>query len=176
MRTQPSSERARGAKPLGEQLERTSGSEGATRTERGAGVPASERVGESEGRSPSEIKGGKRMTRIVLAHSGGFETAIAIPWLRERYDAEVVALTLDLGQGGELTDVRERALAAGAVRAHVIDAREEFLREYVLPSLHAGAAFGRRGPTAQALARALVARRALDVARMEGASAIAYGS
>ena len=70
--------------------------------------------------------------RIVLAYSGGLDTSVAIPWLAERYGAEVVAVTLDLGQGRELEDIRERALAIGAVRAHVLDVREEFARDVVL--------------------------------------------
>jgi argininosuccinate synthase len=112
------------------------------------------------------------MTRIVLAYSGDLETSIAIPWLAERYQAEVVAVTLDLGQGGELTEVRERALAAGAVRAHVIDAREEFVRDYITPALQAGALDG--DPLAIELGRALVAKRLVDVARMESAAAVAH--
>ena len=74
------------------------------------------------------------MERIVLAYSGGLDTSIAIAWLREKYDAEVIAVTLDLGQGRELTDVRERALAVGAVRAHVLDVRDEFAQDYILPA------------------------------------------
>jgi argininosuccinate synthase len=113
--------------------------------------------------------------RIVLAHSGGPDTLAAIPGLAARFQAEVVTLTLDLGQGGDLTDVRERALAAGAARAHVIDAREEFARDFLLPSLHA-AALDRDGrPQAAAIGRALIAKRLVDVAQMESAFAVAYG-
>ena len=68
------------------------------------------------------------MERIVLAYSGGLDTSVAIPWLKERYHAEIIAVTMDLGQGKELEAVRDRALAAGAVRAHVLDLREEFAR------------------------------------------------
>ena len=113
--------------------------------------------------------------RIVVAHSGGLDTTIAIPWLAEQHDAEVVAVTLDLGQGSELTDIREAALAAGAVRAHVIDAREEFLAKYVLPALQAGALCDGRDPLSAALGRAIVAARLVDMAHMEGATAIAHG-
>src|SRR5687767_15939564 len=81
------------------------------------------------------------ITRIVLAYSGSRETSAAIRWLAENHQAEVVTLTLDLGQGGELTDVRERALAAGAVRAHVIYAREVLVRDYFLPALQSGAMY-----------------------------------
>lgn len=113
--------------------------------------------------------------RILLAYSGGLETSIAIPWLRSEYGADVVAVTIDLGQGRELAAIHERALALGAVRAHVIDAREEFVREYVLPALQAGAVYEDRYPLATALARPLMARRLVEVARMEGAGAIAHG-
>ena len=115
------------------------------------------------------------MQRIVLAYSGGIETTVAIPWLRERYGAEVVTVTLDLGQGLELASIHERALAAGAARAHVVDARDEFVRAYILPALQAGAVYEDRYPLATALGRPLLARRLVDIARMEGASAIAHG-
>lgn len=113
--------------------------------------------------------------RVALAFSGDLRTTIAVSWLARQHGAELVAVTLDLGQGGELTDVRERALAAGAVRAHVIDAREEFVREYVLPALHAGALIGPDGanPRPSALAHPLIAKRLVDVARMESAAGVA---
>jgi argininosuccinate synthase len=113
--------------------------------------------------------------RIVLAYSGGLETSVAIHWLAEAYGAEVIAVTLDLGQGRELADVRERALALGAVRAHVIDAREAFARDFILPTLQAGALYEGRYPLSSALGRPLIARGLVDMARMEGASAIAHG-
>lgn len=115
------------------------------------------------------------MNRIVLAYSGGLETSVAIRWLAETYGAEVIAVTLDLGQGRELADVRERALALGAVRAHVIDAREELARDFILPTLQAGALYEGRYPLAAALGRPLIAKRVVEMARMEGASAIAHG-
>ena len=115
------------------------------------------------------------MERIVLAYSGGLQTSIAIPWLKENYDAEVITVTLDIGQGRELTDVRERALALGAARAHVIDAREEFVREYILPALQAGALYERQYPLATALSAPLVAKRLIEIARMEGARTVAHG-
>ena len=115
------------------------------------------------------------MERIVLAYSGGLDTSVAIAWLAEKYQAEVIAVTLDLGQGRELTDVRERALAVGAARAHVLDVREEFARDYILPALQAGALYEDRYPLATALGRPLIARKLVDVARMEGARTIAHG-
>jgi argininosuccinate synthase len=113
--------------------------------------------------------------RIVLACSGDLVTSIAIPWLAERYGAEIVTVTLDLGQGGALADVRERALAAGAVRAHVIDARDEFAREFILPALHAGALDGEGDRLAIPLARLLVAQHLVAAAALENAAAVAHG-
>jgi argininosuccinate synthase len=115
------------------------------------------------------------MERIVLAYSGGLDTSVAIPWLAEHYDAEVIAVTMDLGQGGQLDRVRERALATGAVRAHVLDLREEFARDYILPALQAGAIYEDRYPLATALGRPLIARKLVEVAQMEQAGTIAHG-
>ena len=123
------------------------------------------------------MKGGSdsTMRRIVLAYSGGLDTSVAIPWLKEKYGAEIVSVTLDLGQGRELVDVRERALALGAIRAHVVDVREEFVRGYILPALHAGARYEDRYPLATALGRPLIARKLVEIAHMERADAIAHG-
>lgn len=115
------------------------------------------------------------MERIVLAYSGGLDTSIAIPWLAETFGAEVVAVTLDLGHGSELVEIRQRALALGAVRSHVIDVREEFVRDYALPALQAGALYADRAPMTTALTRPLIARKLVDVARMESATAVAHG-
>ena len=116
------------------------------------------------------------MERIVLAYSGGLDTSVAIPWLAETRGAEVVAVTLDHGQGSELNQVRERALAAGAVRAHVLDVCEAFARGFVMPALQAGALYEGRYPLAAALARPLMAQKLVELAAMEGATAIAHGS
>ena len=115
------------------------------------------------------------MNRILLAYSGSLPATAAIPWLRDTYDAEVVTLSLDLGQGVDLADVRERALASGALRAHVIDAREEFVRDHILPALRAGHAASPAAFAERPLSRALIAKRLVDLARMENASAVAHG-
>jgi argininosuccinate synthase len=115
------------------------------------------------------------MERIVLAYSGGLDTSVAIPWLAEKYQAEIVAVTLDLGQGKELDDVRERAMSVGAVRCHVLDVRAEFAEQYVLPSLQAGALYEGQYPLATALGRPLIAKRLVEIAKMESAGAIAHG-
>jgi argininosuccinate synthase len=115
------------------------------------------------------------MDRIVLAYSGGLDTSVAVAWLAEQYRAEVVCVTMDLGQGRELESVRECALAAGAARAHVLDVREEFARQHVLPALQAGAVFANGGSLATALGRPLIARKLVEIARIEGAGSVAHG-
>lgn len=118
--------------------------------------------------------------RILLAYSGDTATAAGIAWLRETYSADVVTLTLDVGQGTDLEEARARALHAGAVRAHVVDARDEFAREHVLPLLQAGsaagpgrAATGGRGDLAS-LAAPLIAARLVTIAAIEGAETVAH--
>jgi argininosuccinate synthase len=107
--------------------------------------------------------------RVVLAYSGDFDTTAAIPALARSHRAEIVTVTLDLGGGRDLEEVRDRALGAGAVRAHVIDARDEFVADFVLPSLHAGAVADSGDPMGPALARPLVARKLAEVAAIEAA-------
>jgi argininosuccinate synthase len=113
---------------------------------------------------------------IVLAYSGGARSAAAVPWLADRHRADVVTITLDLGQSGDLNEIREHALASGAVRAHVIDAKDEFAREIVLPSLKAGALSDTRYPMATALTRPLVAKTLVQIARIENAAQVAHGA
>jgi argininosuccinate synthase len=128
-------------------------------------------------RSHGSWRNGRNLhNRIVLAYSGGLDTSVAIPWLRETCGAEVIAATLDLGQERELNQIRERAMAAGAIRCHVLDVREEFARDYVLPALQAGAMYEERYPLATALSRPLIAKTLVEIARMENATAIAHGS
>ncbi|MBI2828420.1 MAG: argininosuccinate synthase [Acidobacteria bacterium] len=113
--------------------------------------------------------------RIVLAYGGGLPISAVISWLAEAYDAEIVTLTLDFGQGRDLEEIRDRALAAGAVRAHVLDVREEFARDFVLPALQAGALYEGRDPMAAALGRPLIAKKLLEIASIEQATATAHG-
>lgn len=115
------------------------------------------------------------MKRIVLAYSGGLDTSVAVRWLADKYDAEVVAVTMDLGQGKELDNIRERAMAVGAVRAHVVDVREEFAQQYILPALQAGAIYENQYPLATALGRPLITKKLVEIARIEDAEAIAHG-
>jgi argininosuccinate synthase len=127
-------------------------------------------------RSPSNWRRGPSLhKRIVLAYSGGLDTSVAIPWLTEKYGAQIIAVTLDLGQGRELNQIRERAMSTGAIRCHVLDVREQFARDYILPALQADALYEERYPLATALSRPLIARKLVEIARMENASAIAHG-
>ncbi len=115
--------------------------------------------------------------RIVLACSGGLNASVAIRWLLGSLDgAEVVTVTLDLGQEGELEEVRDRALATGAARAHVIDAREEFARDYIVRALKADALDDDRLPLVTALAAPLVAKTLVDIAGIEQADAVAHAA
>lgn len=114
--------------------------------------------------------------RIVLAYSGSLEGSAAIPWLRERHGAEVVAVTLDLGQGRELEAIRDAALALGAHRAHVLDVRDVFAQDVLVPAIRASAMHGGRAPLAMALSRPVIAHHLVDIARIERASAVAHTS
>ena len=111
----------------------------------------------------------------MVAYSGALATSIAIPWLKERDYTEVIAVALDLGQGRELSQIRERAIAAGAIRCHVLDVREEFARDFLLRALQAGA-MQDPYPAGAALESPLVAKKLVDIAHMEYATAIAHGS
>ena len=114
--------------------------------------------------------------RCVLAYSGGLDTSVAVRWLQEELGYEVVTLTADLGgEGRDAGDVTERALRAGAVAAHVVDARRVFVEHFVFPTLGAGALYEGVYPLATALARPLIAKLLVEVAREEGAVAVAHG-
>ena len=115
------------------------------------------------------------MKKVVLAYSGGLDTSVAVAWLREQFDADVVTLTVDLGGGSLREGVERRAMSAGASRAYVIDARERFITDYVWPHLQANALYQGAYPLATALARPLIAQLLVEVARREGADAVAHG-
>lgn len=112
--------------------------------------------------------------KVVLAYSGGLDTSVAIPWLRER-GHEVVTTTIDVGQPVDLERVRQKAEAVGAQRAYVVDARQEFAESYLLPALQANALYEGVYPLSTALARPLIGRHLVEVARQEGASFVAHG-
>jgi argininosuccinate synthase len=114
--------------------------------------------------------------RVCLLYSGGLDTSVMLKWIQEQYGAELVAVTINLGQPGEDFDVvRGKALDLGAVDCRVVDAREEFAREYVLPAIKANALYGGGYPLFTALARPLIAKIAVEVARETGCDTIAHG-
>jgi argininosuccinate synthase len=115
------------------------------------------------------------MKKVVLAYSGGLDTSVAVAWLREQYDCEVVTLTIDVGGGSLRPGVEARAISAGASRAYVVDARERFVTDFVWPHLQANALYQGAYPLATALARPLIAQLLVEVARREGADAVAHG-
>src|SRR3954466_14051203 len=114
--------------------------------------------------------------RVLLLYSGGLDTSVMLKWIQDEYDAEVVALTVNLGQPGEDYEViRGKALQLGALEWHVGDAREEFARDYVVPAIKANAIYGIGYPLFTALGRPLIAKLAVDVARAAGCDPIAHG-
>jgi argininosuccinate synthase len=113
--------------------------------------------------------------KVVLAYSGGLDTSVAIRWLQETYNMEVIALTIDIGNERDITAVAARARQIGAVKALTVDARTEFLNYFVWPALQAGVLYEGAYPLATALARPLIAKLLVDVARSEGATAVAHG-
>ena len=112
---------------------------------------------------------------IVLAYSGGLDTSIIVPWLREHYNAEVVCVAADVGQGDELEGLHAKALASGARECHVEDLREEFITDFVWPTLRAGATYGRKYLLGTSMARPIIAQRQVEVARKIGAATLAHG-
>jgi argininosuccinate synthase len=118
----------------------------------------------------------KKVEKIVLAYSGGLDTSVILAWLKERYGCPVVAYAADLGQGDDLGEVREKALATGAEEAVVEDLKEEFVRDYVWPALRADAVYESGYLLGTSLARPLIARRQVEVARKTGADALSHGA
>src|SRR5213596_4334726 len=112
---------------------------------------------------------------IVLAYSGGLDTSIIVPWLKERYGARVICVAADIGQGDELEGVRAKAIASGADECYVEDLRQEFVEKFVWPTLRAGAVYGRKYLLGTSMGRPLIARRQVEVARKVGADALAHG-
>ena len=113
--------------------------------------------------------------KVVLAYSGGLDTSIIVPWLIENYGCEVVTFTANIGQGEELEGLEEKALASGASRAYIEDLREEFVTEFIFPTLKAGAVYERKYLLGTSFARPLIARRQVEIAELEGADALAHG-
>lgn len=113
--------------------------------------------------------------KIVLAYSGGLDTSVAIRWLKEKYNSDIIAVTADVGNERDFSVIKEKAVNAGAIKALVIDAKDTFVRHFVFPALKADALYEGQYPLATALGRPLIAKILVDVARAEGATAIAHG-
>ena len=116
-----------------------------------------------------------KVKKVVLAYSGGLDTSISIPWIKENYGAEVVAFAADIGQGSELEGLEEKAIKTGASKCIIDDLREEFVCEFALPCLRAGAIYERKYLLGTSFARPLIARRQVEIAEQEGADAVAHG-
>ena len=119
----------------------------------------------------------KQIKKVVLAYSGGLDTSVIIPWLKEHYDGcEVIAACADVGQGDELSVVHDKALASGASKVFIVDLTKEFLEEYVWPTLKAGAVYEGKYLLGTSFARPVIAKALVDIAKREGADAIAHGA
>lgn len=116
-----------------------------------------------------------KANKVVLAYSGGLDTSIIIPWLKENYGAEVIAFAANIGQGSELKGLEEKAIRTGASKCIIEDLREEFVSEFALPVLRAGAIYERKYLLGTSFARPLIARRQVEIAERENADAVAHG-
>lgn len=114
--------------------------------------------------------------KVVLAYSGGLDTSIIIPWLRENYDYEVIAMAADVGQGEELEPLREKAVKTGASKIYIEDLREEFITDFIYPTLKAHAIYEGKYLLGTSFARPVIAKRLVEIAEKEGAVAIAHGA
>lgn len=113
--------------------------------------------------------------KIVLAYSGGLDTTVIIPWLKENYDCEIIAVAADVGQGEELAPLHEKALKSGAEKIFIEDLTEEFVRDYVFPTLKADAVYEGKYLLGTSMARPVIAKRLVEIAEREGATAICHG-
>ena len=148
---------------------------GADRGKGAAGTPAAVTSGGTKPGGES-MRERPKVDKVVLAYSGGLDTSVIVPWLRENYGCEVVCFCADLGQGrGELDGLREKALASGAVECFVEDLRDEFARDFLFPMLQSGAVYERQYLMGTSIARPLIAKRQVEVAEAVGANAVAHG-
>jgi len=115
------------------------------------------------------------ISRVVLAFSGGLDTSVCIRWLIEKYNCEVITVTVDVGQPENFEEIEERAYKIGAVKHYTIDAKREFVEEYIAPAIRANAFYEGKYPLGTALARPLIAKKVVEIARKEGADAVAHG-
>ncbi len=116
------------------------------------------------------------MKKVVLAYSGGLDTSVIIKWLKETYNCEVIAFAADLGQGQELTGLKEKAIKTGASKIYIEDLREEFVRDFVYPVIRAGALYEGVYMMGTSIARPLIAKKQIEIARKEKADAVCHGA
>ncbi|HEY8391460.1 MAG TPA: argininosuccinate synthase [Capillibacterium sp.] len=116
-----------------------------------------------------------KVSKVVLAYSGGLDTSIIIPWLKENYGCEVIAYAADVGQGEELAPIREKAIKSGASKVYIEDLKEEFVTDYVFPMLKAGAIYEGKYLMGTSIARPVIAKHQVEIAAREGADAVAHG-
>jgi argininosuccinate synthase len=116
------------------------------------------------------------MAKIVLAYSGGLDTSIIIPWLKENYGYEVIAMAADLGQGEELAPLNEKAIKTGASKIYIENVKREFVEDYIFPTLKAGAVYEGKYLLGTSMARPLIAKKLVEIALREGAEAVAHGA
>lgn len=114
--------------------------------------------------------------KVVLAYSGGLDTSVIIPWLKENFNCEVIAMCADVGQGDELAPVREKAIKSGASKVYIEDLKQEFVEDYVWPTLKAGAVYEGKYLLGTSFARPIIAKALVEIALKEGADAIAHGA
>ena len=113
--------------------------------------------------------------KVVLAYSGGLDTSVIVPWLRNNYGCQVICFTANLGQGDELNGLEEKALASGASKMYVEDLREQFMTDFLYPMMQAGAVYERKYLLGTSVARPLIAKRMVEIAELEGADAVSHG-
>lgn len=117
----------------------------------------------------------KQFKKVVLAYSGGLDTSIIIPWLKENYGCEVIAVAADVGQGAELSGLEEKAIKTGASKLYIEDLQQEFVNDFIFPTVKAGAVYENEYLLGTSFARPVIAKRIVEIAKAEGADAICHG-
>ncbi len=117
-----------------------------------------------------------KVKKVVLAYSGGLDTSVIVPWLKNNYQCEIICMCANLGQDEELNGLEAKALASGASKCYIEDLREEFITQYIYPTIRAGAIYERKYLLGTSFARPLIAKRQVEIAEMEGADAVSHGA